>query len=262
MKRNRKQKKVDKGAPKWMVTYSDMMTLILVFFILLFSMSQIDLVKFQAIADSFESRGIFDFYPSIVEFEQPSEKQNQELNVNDVNQYEIQGQNNQDNDELGGQSEEKLDELVLEVQAFLERNDMTDSITTNRTERGVVLILEEQVLFESGQASIIAEGEPFLNKVAVLLSEIPHHVKIEGHTDDRPISTYRYPSNWELSAARASSVIRYLTTEYPVDPSRFSAVGYGDTRPRVSNDTENNLRTNRRVEIVILDPQYDGAEAR
>lgn len=253
MKPRRKRKQQDKGAPKWMVTFSDMMTLILVFFILLFSMSQINVKKFEAIAESFRSREIFDFQPSIKDFENPAEQTstNTELPVDRENTpSKGQGESNDD------QNKDSLDELVKDVKSFLETNDMTKDITADRTDRGVVLTLQEQVLFETGNAEIIQAGRPFLDKVGQLLDNIPNYVKVEGHTDDRPISTFRYPSNWELSAARASSVIRYLTEDEPLSGSRFTAVGYGATRPIAPNNSPENWNKNRRVEIVILDPTY------
>ena len=85
-------------------------------------------------------------------------------------------------------------------------------------------------------------------------------VKVEGHTDSRPISTYRYPSNWELSSARSSSVIRYLIENHGLDSTRFIAVGYGDTRPVVPNTSPENWQKNRRVEIVIMDPAFTDEE--
>ncbi|MFC0522296.1 flagellar motor protein MotS [Pontibacillus salicampi] len=260
MKLRKRSERVEKGAPKWMVTFSDMMTLILVFFILLFSMSQIDLVKFKAVAESFKSRAIFDFYPSVVEFENPSEEKNQPLEQKDKSDFESPDSNSIQQAQQGStDNDESLDQLVQEVQTFLEENKLQNVISANRTERGVVLSLQEQVLFESAQAEIIQEGKPFLNKVGTLLKNIPNHVKVEGHTDNRPISTFRYPSNWELSSARASSVLRFLTTSQNLDGSRFAAVGYGDTRPIAPNDSESNWKKNRRVEIVILNPNYDNS---
>lgn len=91
-----------------------------------------------------------------------------------------------------------------------------------------------------------------MQEIGYLLMEIPNEVKVEGHTDSRPMSSFRYPSNWELSGGRASSVVRYLIEEFNIDESRFSIAGYGETRPRVPNDTEANMRENRRVEIIIL----------
>lgn len=126
-------------------------------------------------------------------------------------------------------------------------------ISANRTDQGVVLILQERLLFDSAEADLKPEGEPFLDKVALLLNNIPNYVRVEGHTDNRPIATRQYPSNWELSGARASSVIRHILASGDYNEQRFIAAGYGDTRPIVPNDSVENLQKNRRVEMVILE---------
>lgn len=250
--KNRQQNKG--GAPAWMVTYSDMVTLILVFFVLLFSMSQIDMIKFEALSQSFRERVIFDFMPSAIPMESPSERMNHAESTKQSNDFKsFAGDSDRD-------EEDSLSRLIVNVETFLEEHDLTDVISANRTERGVVLVLQESVLFDTGEAEILNSGKPFLKKIGELLTEIPNHVKIEGHTDSRPINSYRYPSNWELSGARASSVIRYLLDENDLDASRFSLAGYGDTRPVKPNDTLENMQENRRVEIVILNEEYEGDE--
>ncbi|WP_034765703.1 flagellar motor protein MotS [Rossellomorea vietnamensis] len=238
MKRRRRPASQPPGAPKWMVTFSDLITLILVFFILLFSMSQIDIVKFRTIADSFQQRQILEFYPSVIPFDQPSAEP-------EVKSGE------------GREAEQDLNSLLADIQSYLNENKLTDVVVATRSERGVVLVLQEQALFASGEATVLPDAYPFLDKVGVLLSEIPNFVKVEGHTDNRPINTYRFPSNWELSSARASSVVRYLITTEDLDPKRFIAVGYGDTRPVAPNDKVENLQKNRRVEVIITDPAYE-----
>lgn len=261
----KRRKRIDKGAPKWIVTYADMVTLILVFFILLFSMSQIDLVKFQVIAESFKNRMIFDNAPSPIPMENPTENSKVQKESegstdlkNSGSESENQDQSQQPVKETNTNMEEKsenhsLDELLKEVQDFLDKNELNNVITANRTEQGVVLILQEKVLFDSGEADIINSGKPFLKKMGMLLSNIPNDVRVEGHTDNRPISNYRFPSNWELSGARASSVIRYVISTNEIDKKRFVAVGYGDTEPLVKNDSPANWSKNRRVEVVILE---------
>ncbi|MFD2681616.1 flagellar motor protein MotS [Bacillus seohaeanensis] len=246
MRRKPRQPEKSSGAPKWMVTFSDLVTLVLVFFILLFSMSQIDLEKFKTVAKSFESREILEFYPSVIPMENPSGEPNS-IENNDAG-------NSQTTDRMDSKS---LDELLNEIQTYLKENKLGNVIVATRTERGVVLVLQEQVLFHSGQASIIGSAYPFLDQVGDMLTEIPNLVKVEGHTDNRPIATSRYPSNWELSSSRASSVIRYLTNNHNLDSKRFIAVGYGDTRPIAPNNSAENLQKNRRVEIIISDPAYE-----
>lgn len=259
MRRNRNRNKKDKqnGAPKWMVTYSDMITLILVFFILLFSMSQIDLVKFEAISESFRNRMVFDFSPSPVPMENPTENTSDLESGKESNEFSTPTQlpnvNDRDKeDTVEDEKEDTLSNLIEDVEEFLDEEELHNVITANRTERGVVLVMQESILFDSGEAVILETGEPFLKKIGKLLSEIPNNVKVEGHTDSVPMSSYRYPSNWELSGARASSVIRYLLNEYSVDPARFSLAGFGETEPVKSNDSKGNRQKNRRVEIVIL----------
>lgn len=244
MSKFRKSKKTDdKGAPRWMVTFSDLFMLILVFFILLFSMSQIDLVKFKAVAESFKQVNLLDYHPSAIPFEHPTD-----FSID----YESTNNNNSNYGEE--HTEDQLEEVLREVQQFLDENELEDIVVANRTERGVVLVLEEQILFNSGEASILPVAYPFLNKLGNLLERIPNLVKIEGHTDTVPMNNYQYPSNWELSTARASSVIRHLIDEHDLSAERFIAVGYGETRPIVPNTTRENMQKNRRVEIVISDP--------
>ncbi|MGD6779909.1 flagellar motor protein MotS [Sutcliffiella horikoshii] len=250
MKRRKKKMSVESGAPKWMVTFSDLFMLVLVFFILLFSMSQIDLVKFKAVAESFKQVNILDYNPSAVPFEHPTDFS---INTESTNNQEDVAENEEQTQE----NEDSLQELLVEVQTFLAENDLEDVVVANRTERGIVLVLEEKVLYETAEARILPIAHPFLDKVGTLLTKIPNLVKVEGHTDNRPISTEKFPSNWELSAARASSVIRYLVDSHDLDPERFIAVGYGDTRPIVENTSNANYQKNRRVEIVISDPQKE-----
>ncbi|NJP36972.1 flagellar motor protein MotS [Alkalicoccus luteus] len=250
---NRRRREEERGAPKWMVTFSDMMTLILVFFILLFSMSVVDATKFRAIADSFQDRAVFDGFPSVLPFESPAEEREQEVEPSDGEMDPFEPYEEIEQDELN----EQLDELLEDVNEYLEENEFTEEITASRDDRGVVLVLQEQALFATARADLIDEAEPFLDKVSELLDTIPNMVKVEGHTDSRPINTMQFPSNWELSGARASSVIRYITEAGDLNPQRFMAAGYGDTRPVAPNTSEENLQQNRRVVIVISDPSFD-----
>ncbi|MDQ0215031.1 chemotaxis protein MotB [Oikeobacillus pervagus] len=229
------------GAPKWMVTFADLVTLVLVFFILLFSMSQIDQLKFKTMIESFKDKPIMEFYPSIIPADEPS-------SLPKPIKKEEDGQGS-------------LDKLLNEVQASLKEYGLEEVATATRTERGVVLVLQEQILFDTAKATVVEEAYPFLKQLGKMLAGKPNIVKIEGHTDNRPIKNDQFPSNWELSSARSSSVIRFLVENENLDPSRFIAVGYGSTRPVVPNDSEENFQKNRRVEVIISDPKYDDNDA-
>lgn len=227
-----------KGAPSWMVTYSDMVTLILVFFVLLFGISQIDNEKFNAVANSFRDRGIFDFYPSPIDFENPRKNDSKDHGKNGFGDV--------------GKEDDEFENLLNAINEFIEENELEEMIVANRIEQGVVLVLPERIFFDPGRADLLSPALPFLDKVAELLGNISNEVKIEGHTDNVPMNSFQFPSNWELSAARASRVVRYFIDEHGLDPDRFIATGYADTEPIAPNDTPENRQKNRRVEIIIL----------
>jgi chemotaxis protein MotB len=249
MKPGRRRKK-EKGNT-WLVTYSDMVTLILVFFILLFSMSQIDDDKFEMVSESFQSRGIFDFYPSIRPTENPSDAATPtEESEDDIESMAAERDEHKEEEEVT--EEEELNSLAEDVESYLVEHDLTELISATRTSEGVELVLQDYIFFDPGEATILEEGIPFLEMVGNLLLNIDNKVMIEGHTDDHPMRSYRYPSNWELSGARASGIVRFLTNTVGIDENRFQIAGYGDTRPLVPNDTAKNMAQNRRVEIIIL----------
>jgi chemotaxis protein MotB len=125
-------------------------------------------------------------------------------------------------------------------------------IQVTRTPQGTRLSFDDQVLFNFGSAAINPAGFAFLDKIADALDELPYAVRVEGHTDNVPIQTRRFPSNWELSVARAVNVVKYFAEVSNIDPKRLSAVGYGESRPVAANDTRANRAKNRRVEIFLL----------
>ncbi|WP_326564317.1 flagellar motor protein MotS [Bacillus andreraoultii] len=251
----KKSKPPKSGAPLWMVTYSDLITLVLVFFILLFSMSQVDLQKFEALSQSLKNRQILDFYPSAIPLDSSSNQVDDPIDVNetDQNSEEDEKEMMKEDDSEG----DRLDQLLMEVNGYIEETGLKGVVVATRTERGIVLVLPEKIIFDTGDATIIKDALPFLERISSLLVKIPNVVKVEGHTDNRKIHNVIYPSNWELSTARASSVIRYFIEKQNMDPTRFIATGYSDTRPVAPNDGPENWKKNRRVEIVIMDPAYD-----
>lgn len=153
-------------------------------------------------------------------------------------------------EELAG---DPLTEVEQIVRARAAGTGLTETIGFRREERGlVVTIVTDQVLFAEGRADVQPDGVRILDVVAGALLDIPNKVAIEGHTDSRPISTARFPSNWELSTNRATSVLRYFTEQREFPRDRLSAAGYADTRPLSDTDDPASLAKNRRVEIVVL----------
>ena len=157
--------------------------------------------------------------------------------------------------------QQQLKQLKEQLDAYLKAHGLAAQVQTTISRRGLVVrVLTDKVLFDSGQATLKPEGLPLLGEVANLLNLATNHqIAVEGHTDSVPIASAQYPSNWELSTARATTVVRYFISR-GVTASRLSAAGYADLHPIASNATDHGRQLNRRVEIVLLrnNPQLSG----
>ena len=232
----------DEGTKRagWLTTFNDLVTLLMVFFVLLFTMSTIDTQKMQDFQYALQSGlGILESGNKVA----ISVKRTQP--VDDMSHIMTQAEgerNKKGNSQVSG---ELTDQIRQMTQADLD-------IEVTRTHQGTRLSFEDQVLFDFGKAAINPAGFVFLDKIADVLDTIPYVMRVEGHTDNVPIQTRRFPSNWELSVARAVSVVKYFVEVSNIDPRRISAVGYGESRPVAQNDTLSNRAKNRRVEILLL----------
>lgn len=252
MARKKSQGDGKKGSPEWMSTYGDMVTLLLTFFILLFSMSTIDIAKFKAIVSSFN--GSISFFDGGATYGEGN------LMGNGISQFPDLEKILQETDkELKKKSYDDLKQIASEMQTYFEQNHLMDKIDIEIQEQFVKLNFIDSILFDSGRAALKPEALEILNQLGDELLKYPaNDIKIEGHTDNVPISTPQFPSNWELSAARAISVARFYTDQKGFTPQRLSAEGFGEYRPVTSNDTSEGRAKNRRVEIKILSQMYSG----
>lgn len=224
-----------------MTTYSDLITQILIFFVLLFSFSSIDKSKFNAAMLSLQgSLGIIDGGMVIHEGDF--------IEGGEVEELLISAQEQQEFELL----QEEVEEIVTE--------ENLKGVQVNLDERGLVIRLIEGVLFDSGKADIKDEAKDILDKLAPLLKETHKHIRIEGHTDNLPIHTREFPSNWELSTARAVNVVKYMIEKHNFSPCILSAAGYGEYRPIAPNDSAKNRSLNRRVDIIILKSTSEASE--
>ncbi|MCC5909804.1 MAG: OmpA family protein [Clostridiaceae bacterium] len=238
-RRRPKEDNTQNGAPAWMATYGDMVTLLLAFFVLLFAFSEVDAQKFEAIIQSFQgSLGVLDSGKTIEPSEYITSALTDELTMRQIEELE-------DFRKL----EERLQQLLDE------KNLDADVLVTLET-RGLVLRFQDNVLFDSGRAELKETSLEILVPLSEFLKEPEFEnkfVRVEGHTDTDPLRLgARYETNWELSVARAANVVRFLIEEIDLEPERFSASGYGEYHPVAPNDTRENKAKNRRVDIVIL----------
>ena len=223
----------------WLATFADLVTLLMCFFVLLFAMSTTQQETYKELVKSLRSALGAQTVPEAgtregltmhaVPSEEPSE--------------------NQQIDELGGMIEKELDDIVSEVRELVLFNKLGGEVSVVKTETGVVITMSDLLLFAQGGTRLSEKGLDILRKVAFVLSKLAYRVKVKGHTDSSPIASAMFPSNWELSAARAARVVRLLVKN-GVTPQYISAEGYAHYHPVATNDTARGRALNRRVEIV------------
>jgi len=178
-------------APAWMVSYSDLVTQLLTFFIMLFALS-------------------------------------------------------------AAATEDQLKKIKEKIDNYVVQNHLEKFVSTKITQKeGLVITFSEKYMFDSGKADIYPEAKEVIKNIAALLVDEPNRIAIEGHTDNTPINTPEFPSNWELSTKRATNVLKYLLEELKFDPKRLTAAGYGEWHPVAPNDTPENKAKNRRVDLIV-----------
>lgn len=233
------EEEVEEGAPAWMATFADMMSLLLTFFVLLLSFANMDVVEFRTMMGSVrEAFG--------VQFESPGDFQTR----SDTPVSVAPGGSPTDPSVL---PQAPTLALAARVRERLRQQGLEQVVDVEVTDRGVALRVRDAVLFDVGSDHLKDESLPILTRIAELSTEFTQELAIEGHTDDRPIHTSRFPSNWELSAARATAVLRYLQTT-GLHPEAMSIAGYAETRPIADNQTDDGRSQNRRVEFVFTRP--------
>ena len=211
-------------APFWMTTFSDMMTLLLTFFVLIVAMSQVEVERFKEVLTYFQGARSVMAHP---------------LNVPDPSRQSKRSDKRKDKEH------EKLLSSVSKAQ-------LEGKVEMDATKLGIHVVITDSLMFEAGSAILKTEAEPVLKVLMKMVTEDVHSIVVEGHTDSIPISTSRYPSNWELSGARSAAVVRYMNqTRKDIGPERFVAMGYGAHQPVASNKSRAGRGKNRRVEILF-----------
>lgn len=226
----KKKKKKEVNTNGWMDTYADTITLLLTFFILLYSISSVDSKKLNELSQALKN--------SLKGETEVGELQNLEdlkVDINEINEST------------------EYEDLVNKLSQIIENNSLAEVIKIREEDDGVVLQLDETILFDSGKANLKEYSKEILDIITTIITNIDNDVLIEGNTDNVPIKSTEYATNWELSTARAVSVVRYFVESKKLDPTRFSVKGYGEFKPLVENDTPENKAINRRVDILIVE---------
>ncbi len=238
------QEEVEEGAPAWMATFADMSTLLLTFFVLLLSFANMDAQKFRemlgSVKDAFGvQKETFGDYMS-----------------RSTTALDFAVQQTQQESEAGDQGEDKqspsMEQALSIIQAVFQELGSAAEVLLD--EEGVTVRVDGKLLFPSGSAQLRPEAAVVMERMAGLLQNYTFDLYILGHTDAVPIETVQFPSNWELSSARAAASLRYLAGQ-GVDPRRLVSVGFADSRPIDTNATPEGRARNRRVEFLFKSPE-------
>jgi chemotaxis protein MotB len=259
----------------WAIPYGDLVTLLLAFFVVMYAISSVNAGKYRVLSDSLFAA--FNGAPRTMQPIQVGEKQvgsGADLNSTVIQQAQLEGKEQSrlapvpvaaGTARPGGRSPieagrlpaqaaaaaEALAKVADEVSHAMDQLVRKDQVTIRRSDFWIEVEMKADILFPSGSARLADDAVPVIERLGGVLSPFPNPIRVEGHTDDKPIRTALFSSNWELSAARAGSVVRVLST-HGVAPGRLAVIGYGEQRPLKPNDSAEGRNANRRVVIVIL----------
>jgi chemotaxis protein MotB len=224
---------------RWLVSYADFITLLFAFFVVMYSISSVNEGKFRTVSDSIKAalNPIVSPSSTLTPF---TLGENKALTIKPTIE----------------DAKEPAVRRLRQIMRSIKSETHLEIVQMKELTNGdIVLTLPDAVLFRSGESALRPEARPFMEAIGEVLIELDRHVRVEGHTDNVPISTVQFPSNWELSATRAVTVVRTLSEQYGVQASHLTAVGHADSRSITDNLTPENRAKNRRVEIVVLERQ-------
>lgn len=255
MARRRKQPSAShSSSERWLITYADLITLLMIFFVILYAMSKIDSAKYDTLSKALQMQ--FNDGSSIIpkgtgimgEAIPGDPKTGEQTQQQPESKTELNAEVEKEKEK-----EKELQNLLKIVQQYISDQHLEEQLSASDTPRGIAIKLNDLFLFDLGRADLKQGAYPLLEKLASLFSTLDTRVSIEGHTDDLPLATgSAYQDNWGLSQARSVSVIRYFVNTAKLDADTFISSAYADTKPVAPNDSETNRQKNRRVEIVVL----------
>jgi chemotaxis protein MotB len=253
MVRRRKRPEEHPNHERWLVSYADFITLLFAVFVTLYAISQVDAKKMTTLAQSMQAA--FDTRA----FDAGSRK----VSLSDAITpgVELQKLIEPANPMVAG-ADLPLQQVRDIVQQRLVKENSLDRVRLTQDRRGLVISLSEAGFFDSGAATMKDSSLRVLDAIAESVLPLPNQIRIEGHTDNTPIHTNQFPSNWELSTARATQVIAYFTRRFPFQAGLLSAAGYGEHRPVAKNATPEGRALNRRVDLVVLSEASERQEPR
>ncbi len=235
----------EEGGGEWMATFADLSMLLLTFFVLLLSFSNMDVKQFREMLGSVQNA--FGVQKQIAGSVEAISSSPVELSMDQNDGAGFAAKPGETDTETDADTQE----MMKEISKYVENQDLQDEVEVKATPRGVVVRVKEGALYQSGKAELDEKSKEILDKISGIHGKYAESVQIEGHTDNIPMKSKQYPSNWELSTARAIAAMHYMSEEGGVDKGKIGVAGYADSQPLESNDTPEGRNKNRRVEFVF-----------
>ncbi|AIQ38157.1 flagellar motor protein [Paenibacillus sp. FSL R5-0345] len=275
--RDRRKRRVEtrESRDRWMITYADLITLLLIFFVILYAMSSLDTDKYNivtgSLSETFKSGStVLDGGNGILDAGKTTESRQNSVDGNGRNAAATARPNDGSAEQTENEApsarelafreqEAKLAELMGVITQYVEANNLGEQIFVADKPQGIEITLSDRFLFDAGKANLKSPAYPALQQLSGLFKDIGAKISIEGHTDNTPVSSAsHYNDNWELSGARALSVLRFFLDHEGLNPDNFQYAGYADTQPTAENISAAGKQKNRRVEIIVLRQLQEG----
>lgn len=238
----KKKEEKEGNSERWLLTYSDLITLLMIFFVVMYASSNVDNVKYRQVMNSFVS--VFGNGSKSIIGTSDGVSTSEDIKPIDTALVE----------------ENKLHEVKNNMDKYLEKNNLKNSVDTKIEERGLVVSIKDTMFFDTGKADIRPESKQKLIEIGKILNQMGNYIRVEGHTDNVPICNDKFRSNWQLSAIRATNATELFINGSGIPPQMVCSVGYGEFRPIGNNSTSEGRRENRRVDIIIMNSKYNQIE--
>jgi chemotaxis protein MotB len=251
VRRKRHEPHEEHSDESWLLPYSDLMTLLLALFIVLYAASSVNTSKFDELSRAFKTAfssglGVLD-NSTVLETNSAARRTTE-------NETRKSGDKSRESRaELQQQEQQNLEQLKQQLDKYIKQNGLSSQLMTQLNQSQLLITIRDNALFPSGSANVKPDSQKLASAIGTMLQDYPdYEILVTGHTDDQPINTAEFPSNWELSSKRAINFMKILLENKAFDPKRFSATGYGEFRPLGSNGSDEGRASNRRVEVSIL----------
>jgi len=252
----KKREEKEPNHERWLLTYSDLITLLMIFFVIMYASSTVNATKYQQLSQSLNAAFDGGGGKSIV---------GDQSGVSALDSSATSPDKTTADEKTAAEitkaiEENKMEAIKKNVDNYLKKNGLSNSVSTKIDDRGLAVSLNSTLLFDVGKSNVLGASSKKLISIGKILNNVNNYIRIEGHTDDTPISNNEFSSNWQLSAIRATNVTELLISQSGINPKRISSVAYGENRPIANNSSQVGKAKNRTVDIIILSSLFSKTE--